>query len=301
MNSSLNVTYGVLSGLLSKAQVLDYFELTKPRLVFLVLLSTLVGFVLGSKGPIPLGLLFKMLTGTALVAGGSMALNEWLERKEDAKMARTAKRPLPSARLEPTQALLFGVLTSILGLILLEIEVSSSCALLAALTLASYLFLYTPLKKKTSLCTIVGALPGALPPLIGWSAASNSLSFQGWILFSILFLWQMPHFLAIGWRYRDEYKRAGFHMLSLEDETGERVGRQMVLYTLSLFAVSLLPTIAGMTGYFYFAGAFFLGVGLIGFTVSSLKQMDQKSRPLFFASIIYLTCLLILMVIDRQQ
>ena len=288
------------SAAFSAARISDYFELTKPRLVFLVLLSTVVGFILGSNGPIDFLLCFEMLAGTALVAAGSMALNEWLERNEDGRMARTAKRPLPTHRVNPLAALIFGVGISSLGLIILEFTVSTSSAVLAGLTIASYLFLYTPLKKKTSLCTIVGAIPGALPPLIGWSAAANELSYPGWILFSILFLWQMPHFLAIGWMYREDYRRAGFRMLSLDDTEGEQVGRQMLLYTLALFAVSLLPTVSGMTGYFYFAGAFMLGAGLITFTISSLKQMDQKARPLFLASILYLTCLLLLMVIDRQ-
>ena len=288
------------SAAFSPARISDYFELTKPRLVFLVLLSTVVGFILGSSGPIDFLLCFTMLTGTALVAAGSMALNEWLERNEDGRMTRTAKRPLPTNRVDPLGALIFGVVISSLGLIILEFAVSTSSAVLAGLTIASYLFLYTPLKKKTSLCTIVGAIPGALPPLIGWSAASRELSYPGWILFSILFLWQMPHFLAIGWMYREDYRRAGFRMLSLDDTEGERVGRQMLLYTLALFAVSLLPTVSGMTGYFYFAGAFVLGAGLTAFTVSSLKQMDQKARPLFLASISYLTALLLLMVIDKQ-
>ncbi len=299
MNTSPPISLATSSAF-SSARISDYFELTKPRLVFLVLLSTVVGFILGSSGPIDFLLCFTMLAGTALVAAGSMALNEWLERNEDGRMARTAKRPLPTNRVNPLGALIFGVVISSLGLIILEFAVSTSAAVLAGLTIASYLFLYTPLKKKTSLCTIVGAIPGALPPLIGWSAAASELSYPGWILFSILFLWQMPHFLAIGWMYREDYRRAGFRMLSLDDTEGEQVGRQMLLYTLALFAVSLLPTVSGITSYFYFAGAFVLGAGLTAFTVLSLKEMDQKARPLFLASILYLTCLLILMVIDKQ-
>ncbi|HXV28336.1 MAG TPA: heme o synthase [bacterium] len=299
MNSSSNLSL-FPSNALTFGRIRDYVDLTKPRLVFLVLLSALVGFILGSREGVHFASLIPMIIGTLLVASGSMALNEWMERKEDARMVRTAKRPLPSSRLEPVQALVFGVFISVTGLLILEMTIGSRCSVLAALTLASYLFLYTPLKKKTSLCTIVGAIPGALPPLIGWSAAGEMFSFQGWILFSILFLWQMPHFLAIGWMYRDQYKAAGFRMLSCEDEDGGRVGRQILLYTLALFAVSLLPTVAGMTGYLYFAAAFALGLGLIACTVSSLKRMDQKSRQLFFTSILYLTCLLILMVLDKR-
>jgi len=281
------------------SRISDYWELTKPRLVFLVLLSALVGFVLASGNSLQPGLLFSMLTGTALVASGAMTLNQWLEQEQDSRMARTAKRPIPAGRLEPIKALIFGVLLSIAGLVILEITTSTGCTLLAAITTASYLFLYTPLKRKTSLCTIVGAVPGALPPLIGWAAAAGSLSFQAWILFSIVFLWQMPHFLAIGWMYRKEYAAAGFRMLSAADSDEGCVGRQILLYALALLPVSLLPTVAGMTGNFYFSGALLLGIGFVSLALSSLKQMGHQARWLFLGSILYLACLLVLMVLDK--
>jgi protoheme IX farnesyltransferase len=201
--------------------------------------------------------------------------------------------------MEVLPALLFGIAASAAGLFILEAMVGRTSSVLAGLTLISYLLVYTPLKRKTELCTIVGAVPGALPPLIGWSSAGASLTLEAWILFSILFLWQMPHFLAIGWMYRHEYANAGCRMLSVNDTDGYRVGRQIILYSLALLPVSLLPTLVGLTGLIYFFGALALGIGLIIFAVASLKQLDAKARFLFRASVIYLSCLLILMIADK--
>lgn len=284
----------------SAARFRDYMELTKPRLVSLVLLSAAVGFFLAEPADFHPWLLAHMLLGTLLVAAGSMTLNQWMERHEDAKMIRTSHRPLPAGRLLPAEALIFGVLLSAAGLFILSLLQSPAPCLLAAITLFSYLLLYTPLKRKTSLCTIVGALPGALPVLIGWTAAAGRPSFQGWVLFFILFLWQMPHFLAIAWLYRHEYANAGFSMLSVTDPDGRQVGRQIVLYSLALLPVSLLPAMVGMTGMFYFFSAFILGIVLAGLAVKGVSQLDQKARPLFRASVLYLAALLILMVLDKR-
>ncbi len=283
----------------SRAKLADYLELTKPRLVSLVILSAFVGFFLGSKGPLDAFLLLTSLLGTGLVAGGSMCLNQWMERGEDARMNRTASRPLPSGRIQPAEAFFFGTALSLAGTFLLYFAVNLSAAVLAVLTTLSYLLLYTPLKRKTSLCTIVGAVPGALPPLIGWAAAQGRTSYESWLLFALLFLWQMPHFLAIAWIYRKEYAAAGFQMLSVIDPSGAQVGRQIVLYSLALLPVSLLPTAAGITGSLYFFGALGLGIFFVTQGVLSLKNLDAKARSLFRNSILYLTLLLVLMVLDK--
>ncbi len=288
---------------LSSARFSDYMELSKARLVSLVLLSAAVGFFLGSPAAAGLDLpLFGItLIGTAFVAAGSMSLNQWMERREDAEMKRTAARPLPAGRMQPSEALLFGTGTSLAGLLVLFFAVNAISAFLAVLTLVSYLLLYTPLKRKTSLCTIVGAVPGALPPLIGWAAAAGKTSFEAWLIFTIIFLWQMPHFLAIAWFCRKEYASAGFQMLSVEDPTGSQVGRQIILYSLALLPVSLLPSIIGLTGYVYFFGALILGAWVSFLSFTSSRNLDQKARVFFRASILYLALLEILMVLDKSK
>ena len=275
-------------------------ELSKARLVSLVLLSMAVGFFLGSPAGMDMPLFFVALFGTAFVAAGSMSLNQWMERREDAQMSRTAARPLPAGRMQPSEALLFGIGTSMAGLLILFFAVNSVSAFLAALTLVSYLLLYTPLKRKTSLCTVVGALPGAIPPLIGWAAATGKTPFEAWLLFTIIFLWQMPHFLAIAWICRREYESAGFKMLSVTDPTGGQVGRQIILYSLALLPVSLLPSIIGLTKSFYFFGALILGAWISYLSITGSRDLDRRARPFFRASILYLALLLILMVADKR-
>lgn len=283
-----------------QSRVFDYWELTKPRLVLLVLLSTVVGYFLAVDDSWDVGLLLAVLIGTAFVAASSMALNQWMEKQPDARMSRTAKRPLPAGRLDSVKALVFGIVLGITGLLILFFTTNVLTCFLSALTVISYLFLYTPLKQKTELCTIVGAIPGALPPLIGWAAVRDSISFEAWILFFIVFFWQMPHFLAIGWMYRKEYEQAGFCMLSCTDQDGQRVARQIVLYSCALLPVSLLPSVVGLTGIFYFFGAFILGIVFVVLAVLSLKNLDQKAKMLFRASIAYLTFLFIFMLLDKQ-
>jgi heme o synthase len=281
-----------------RARAAEYLELTKMRLVSLVLLSTAVGFFLASRR-FDGGLFAICLTGTGLVAAGSMALNQWWERREDAQMVRTLARPLPAGKLAPREAFWFGILLSTAGLALLYLQVNLETAFLAGLTLVTYVLLYTPLKKTTSLSTIVGAVPGALPPLIGWAAAAGTTTFEAWLLFAIIFLWQMPHFLAIAWLYRKDYAAAGFRMLSVTDPSGKQVSRQILLYSLALLPVSLLPSALGLLGPLYFLGAILFGLGFIALSIESLKNLDQKAGVLFRASILYLSGLLILMVLDK--
>lgn len=278
----------------------DLSTLVKARLSFLVLITTLVGFLMGVQGPMDYVLLGATLIGTALSACGAAALNQWWERELDAKMKRTCNRPLPMGRLHAQDALYLGIFLSAAGVVLLAFATNLLTAFLAALTVLSYLFVYTPMKRLTSLNTIVGAVPGALPPVIGWTAAGNGLSLEAWLLFAILFLWQMPHFLAIAWMYRDDYEAAGFQMLTIGDEDGMSTARQAVMYSMALLATSLLPGVIRVNSPVYFFGAFILGILFTAFAVRfSMARTRGNARALFFASILYLPLLLGLMVLTR--
>ncbi len=278
----------------------DFCELIKARLTSLVMVTTLAGFYMGWSGPMNWGRLFNTLFGTWLVASGSAALNELLERRTDAMMPRTRNRPLPAGRLSPDAALLIGFALIVGGLACLYFLVNLLAAALAGATMATYLFAYTPLKRRTTLNTLVGAIPGALPPMIGWAAARGTVDSGSWALFAILFCWQMPHFLAIAWLYREDYARAGFVMLPNLDETGAVTGRQAVNYSLALLVVSLLPGVLGVAGLGYFLGAFALGVGMIVFALRmQLAPGRRYARQLFFASIIYLPLLLALLALGK--
>ncbi len=277
-----------------------FSDLIKARLTFLVLLTTLVGFYVGSPGALDFLLLFHAMLGTALVAAGASALNQWLEREHDAKMERTEDRPLPSGRLQPAQVLVFGGVCAALGLVYLAAAVNPLTSLLGAVTLASYLFIYTPLKRITTLNTIVGAVPGALPPLMGWVAARGEITRGGWALFAILFFWQLPHFLAIAWIYREQYARAGFVMLPVVDPAGERTGRQAVSHALGLLPVSLSPFVFHLAGPVYLFGALGLGLAYLWFAIQFSRRLSiPGARRLFFMSICYLPLLLGLMVLDK--
>ena len=276
-------------------------ELFKLRLTFLVLLTCLVGFYLGSVGDVQLALLVHTVLGTALLASGAAALNQYLEREWDAKMERTASRPLPAGELSPATALNLGVAVSSVGMIYLALAVNPLTSVLGALTLLLYLLVYTPLKRKTPLNTIVGAIPGALPPLMGWTGARDAISIEGWSLFAILFFWQLPHFLAIAWIYRDEYRDAGYRMLPSVDPSGKRTGGQAISHTLGLLPVSLSPVVFGKAGGLYFASALILGAFFVYFAVRFAQRLDRAAaRKLFFWSIIYLPALLILMLVDAR-
>lgn len=271
----------------------DVAELVKARLTALVLLTTLAGFYLGWNGPMDYGRLAHTLLGTVLVAAGSAALNQFIERGLDARMHRTRERPLPAGRMSPEAALGIGFVVSVVGLLELALAVNLLSAMLAAVTLAIYLFVYTPLKRRTTLNTLVGAIPGALPPMLGWTAATGKLDAGAWALFGILFCWQLPHFLAIAWRHREDYARGGFVMLPTVDPDGRRTGWQAVNYALLLLLVSLTPTLLGLATQPYFFAAFTLGVGLLAFAVRLLlDRSDGRAKQLFFASIIYLPLLL---------
>jgi protoheme IX farnesyltransferase len=279
----------------------DMVLLTKPRLSALVMLSAVVGFFFGSTEQFNWVLLVHTFLGTALVAFGSSALNQFLERNTDALMQRTEDRPLPARRMTPTQALYFGACSSAAGLIYLAACTNFDAALIAALTLAIYIFVYTPLKRVTSMNTLVGAIPGALPPLIGFAAARGELAAQGWALFAIVFLWQLPHFLAIAWIYREDYARAGYVMLPRVDDEGHSCGRQVVLQSVTLVPISLVPLFFHMTGVFYAIGALIMGFAFLGFGLNfALKRTDASARQLFVASVTYLPLLLALMMLDAK-
>lgn len=277
-----------------------YIDLTKPRLTMMAVITSLIGLLLACEGFPPAGLLATVLLGTALVGAGAGTLNQYLEREADACMERTKKRPLPSGRLQPERALLFGVLLSVAGLLLLTAGADPAAGGLAALTLASYLFLYTPLKSRSALCTLIGAVPGAIPPMIGWAAARQTLSIEAWFLFWILFLWQLPHFLAIAWTYKEDYTRAGFKMLPVLDPEGGTTGRQIVLYCLALIPVSLMPAAFGFSGWLYFLAALVSGCVLFqrGLAAARLRSGDS-ARRLFTASIFYLPVLMTTMTLDK--
>jgi protoheme IX farnesyltransferase len=279
-----------------------FADLVKARLTTLVLLTTLVGFYLGARGAMNVTLMFNALAATGLLAAGASALNQLLEREYDAKMRRTQDRPLPSGRLQPTTVAIFGGACSVTGLVYLSLAVNLLTSVIGAVTLVSYLFIYTPLKRVTWLNTVIGAVPGALPPLMGWTAASGELSGEGWALFAILFFWQLPHFFAIAWIYRDEYAKAGFKMLPGIDPDGSRTAQQSVSNTLALLAVSLCPFVFKMAGTTYLAGALVLGAGFLWCAIRFSRQLTlARARQLFFASIIYLPLLLVLMVWDKVK
>jgi len=284
-----------------RAWLQDWSELAKARLSLLVLLTTLVGLYCGAAGHLePWRTLFTLL-GTSLVAAAAATLNEWLERDLDAKMPRTADRPLPAGRISPDEALVGGAGMAGLGLGTLYFGVHAPAAFLAAATLALYLFVYTPMKRWTSFNTFVGAIPGAIPPLIGFSAGRGRIEFEGWALFSILFLWQIPHFMAIAWRYREDYRKAGFRMLPCFDESGKITGLVSVLYCIVLLPVSLAPVYFEAAGWLYGAGAILLGIGYTFFAaLFAYAPTMPSARNLFLSSILYLPFLLILLVSDYR-
>jgi heme o synthase len=276
-----------------------FVELTKPRITFLIVLTSAAGFALASTKLNYVALLSAMF-GIGLLSSGIATLNQYMERDLDGLMRRTADRPLPTGKLYPWEALVFGVGLTVTAELYLAVLVNPLSALLGLTVIAGYLFGYTPLKTRTSLSTMVGAFPGAVPPLIGWTAARGELGLEAWVLFAILFLWQFPHFLAIAWMYREDYARAGILMLPVVEPDGRVTGQQIVIYTLMLLPVSLLPTVIGLSGNFYLFGALVLG-GL--FLYSSFKaafsQSRQQARRLLLASVLYLPLLFILMVVDR--
>jgi heme o synthase len=278
----------------------DYVALMKPRVNLLVLVTTTIGFHLGNVGRADLALLFHTVFGTFLVASGAAAFNQVLERDVDARMRRTMARPLPGGRVGAKDATLFAAALSIVGILELGLGANWLSATIATLTLASYALVYTPLKRVTSLATVIGAVPGALPPMIGWAASRGSIGIEAWVLFAIVFFWQMPHVLAVSWLYREDYARGGIRVLPVEDPDGRSTSFQMVNYAAALVPISLMPTVVGISGRVYLAGAIVLGVALLALTIGFARnRTPEGARRLFAASLCYLPVLWVLMLADR--
>ena len=283
-----------------RRNIADFLALTKPRLVLMVLIATLAGYYLGSLGKFDWIRLLNTLIGTALAAGGTIALNQYLERDLDAKMRRTRDRPLPDGRLQPDGALIFGLAISVGGVLYLLFTVNAITSLSAAVTVSSYILLYTPLKLKSSFCTIVGAIPGALPPLGGGVAAQGSLSLEAWVLFAIMFFWQAPHSLAIAWLYRADYGRAGIRLLPVIHPDGRSTGHQIVNNCLALLAVGLIPTIMGLAGSIYFFTALVLGIAFLLCGIRfAIHRTTVAARRLLWASYLYVPLQLGVMSLDK--
>jgi len=283
----------------------DYWALTKPEVNFLIVITTFAGFYLGCGAgwqDFPLLRAINAVFGTLLVASGTGTLNQYVERVFDAQMRRTARRPLAAGRLDPSAVLWFGITLSVLGVVYLALTVNPLASTLAMATLLSYLFLYTPLKRKSPLCTFVGAFPGAMPPLIGWAAASGRLNFEAWMLYGLLFLWQFPHFMAIAWMYREDYARAGYLVLPEHESSRARfVKLQTLLPLLTLLLLSLLPVLTGRASTLYFTGAFILSIVFLHYGAEFLRnKSNSAARRLLTASIIYLPLLFLLMIISRN-
>ena len=302
MKSSAAIVSSVVapSGVKQAYRAGDFVTLTKPRLNFLVLITTLAGMYLGAPGGVPLAILVHALVGTALVAGGAAALNQVWERETDSLMRRTRLRPIAGGRLRIADGTWFGILLAGTGLVELTWGVNTLSAAVAAATLMSYVLVYTPLKKRSSLSTLVGAVPGALPPVIGWAAATGTISIPAIVLFGIVFLWQMPHFLAIAWLYRDDYEHAGIPLLPVLEPDGRRTGQQALLYAAALWPVSLLPAVVGIADAPYSIVATVLGFGLIALSALFARDRTTKTaRHLFLYSITYLPLLWAALVVDR--
>ena len=282
------------------ARARDFVALAKPRLNMLVVASTLAGYAMADGDPLGIVRVCGLLLGTGLVAGGASAFNQVLERDLDARMRRTRLRPMADQRLQPIEGAMYATVIAMTGLLMIAATANLLAAGVALATLVIYTTLYTPLKRRTSFSTVIGAIPGALPPIIGWAAADNALPTPAWTLFAIMFLWQLPHFLAIAWMYRDDYARAGYPMLPVLEPDGRSTGRQSVVYAAALVPVSLAPMLLGITGKLYFAGALALGLAFLWLTVRfALTRSTRDARRVFFGSITYLPLLWILMIADR--
>jgi protoheme IX farnesyltransferase len=297
---SLETSSAVLALPRARGRVADFVALTKPRIVLMVLVTTLAGFYLASRSTPQPGAVVRTLVGMALAAGGALALNMFMERDLDARMERTRHRPLPDGRLLPGEALLFGCALTGAGLAYLALAVGPACAGVTAASVAGYLFVYTPLKRHSSLCSLVGGVPGALPPVAGWAAARGTLDVEAWVLFAILFLWQMPHSLAIARLYRQDYARAGLRLLPVVDPEGRSTDRQILSHSLALVVVGMLPTLIGLAGPLYFATALVLGLGQLACGVRlALVRTDAGARHVVLASLVYLPVLLAAMTLDK--
>ena len=283
-----------------REKVSAYVELTKPRITSLIVLTSAAGFCLGSRGAVDYLLLTHAMIGIALLSSGIATINQFMERDLDALMRRTEKRPLPTGRLQPLEALWFGLTLTLTAEVYLASFVNLLTAALGLTIIAGYLLLYTPLKTRTTLSTVVGAFPGAMPPLIGWAAARGQVGIAAWVLFAILFLWQFPHFLAIAWMYREDYGRAGIRMLPVVEPEGRVTGQQIVAFTIMLIPVSLLPALMGLSGRVYLVAAIALGLlFLVSSVRAALSKSNQHARQLLLASVLYLPLLFGVMVLNR--
>jgi protoheme IX farnesyltransferase len=279
----------------------DYLELTKPRIVTLILVTTTAGFFMGSARTPDLLLLMHTLAGTGLAAAGALALNQYFEREADGRMARTKRRPLPDGRLQPIEALAFGAALTTLGLVYLVLASGAPGAAVTAATVISYLFAYTPMKSRSALCTVVGAVPGALPPVIGWAAATGHLGVGAMILFGIMFFWQLPHSLAIAWIYREDYERAGTRLLPTVEPDGGSTARQIVVNALALLGVGLLPTLVGLAGWTYFLVALAMGTWMLADALrAGLAGTIDGARRLLHTTFYYVPIVLVVMALDRH-
>jgi protoheme IX farnesyltransferase len=277
-----------------------YIALTKPDVSLLVLMTTGAGFYMGARGPMPWLHMLHVIFGTMMIAAGTAALNHYIERESDRFMRRTASRPLPTGQLTPAEALRFGLALALAGAVDLYYSAGSIACLLGVFTSLSYLLAYTPLKKRTVWATFIGAIPGAIPPMIGWTAATGKLGTGAWLLFAIVFLWQFPHFHAISWMYREDYARAGILMLPVVDKDGTRTFRQIVLYAASLVAVSLLPAIMGFAGMLYFFGALVTCTGLVQVCLwAASAKTNTRAKWLMHATVLHIPILLGLMMYDK--
>jgi protoheme IX farnesyltransferase len=290
----------IVAPLSAKARVAAYVELTKPRITFLIALTSAASFCLGSRGAVDYVRFAHAMVGIALLSSGIATLNQFMERDLDRLMRRTVDRPLPSGRLLPLEALWFGVVVTASAELYLVLFVNVLTAVLGLTVIAGYLFLYTPLKTRTTLSTALGAFPGAMPPLMGWTAARGEIDIAAWVLFAILFLWQFPHFLAIAWMYREDYGRAGICMLPVVEPDGRVTGQQIIVYSLMLIPVSLLPAILGISGKVYLVAALVLGLLFLACAVrAALSKSNQHARQLLLASVLYLPLLFGVMVLNR--
>jgi len=284
-----------------RSRWLDFLELTKPRIALMVLFTVAIGALLANPTPLDLMQLLHAVIGVALVASGASALNQWLERHSDALMRRTENRPLPAGRLTSAEVLGFGLALSVIGLAYMAILMTHPlAAVLTAITLVSYVFAYTPLKRQTTLNTLIGAVPGAMPPVIGWTAMTGTLDRAALVLFLIVFFWQVPHFLAIAWMYREDYARAGLKMLPTVDADGAVTGRQMLLYCVALIPISLLPVLLGDASGMYGFGALGLGIFFLRSVLAfAARPTDAAARKVLHASLVYLPCVLGLLLVQR--
>jgi protoheme IX farnesyltransferase len=283
-----------------RSRYADYLTLTKPELSFLSVLTTFAGFYIAEQGAMNYVLLITTVLGTALLAAGAASMNMYVEREHDSQMRRTQNRPLPSGRMRPQEALFFGVTSGLAGAIILAARVNLLTAFLGAITYISYVFVYTPLKRRSTINTLVGCIPGAIPPMMGWTAVRGSIGVEAWALFAILFVWQMPHFLSLAWMYRADYKRAGFRMTPVEDEGGSITSLQILLFCAALIPISLLPKSMGMTGELYLYSAIGLGAVFLALSVAlALRRTNLLARRVFAASLLYLPALLTVMMFDK--